>query len=545
MRRPSFLTLVFTLSCALVPAQSWVARFDGPANGDDQLVASAVDSMGRVILAGNSGPARTSDFAVVAIDPGGARLWATVIDGPAGDQDLLSDLAIDDQGDVYVTGRASTQRSGSDYFTVKLRGSDGAVEWSVNSDGGARSIDQANAIAVGAGHEVFVTGLSYNGDGDADFLTLCYDAAGRERWRARYAGPGPLGFRNDHARDLAVDGNGDAVITGFSPDRGGIDDYATLKYRGSDGARLWRRRYTGAGANDAARRVAVDANGDVYVSGESFQSGWKVATLKYDGSAGAVLWETLDDPGVREQLGDLVLDGSGSFYLAGRADPDADESNVNDDAFAVRRSTSTGALDWQRRIGGSGFNQLETASSVTLGDAGEVLLAGAKIVKGASTDALLLRLRASDGVLLSSVTWDGPAGDADGASAVHRLGPGAYVACGVSVEVGSAKDFVAVLYTDDDVVLSIDPALVRAGDELLFEVSPGAPGSPMLLAVASVDGAPLFAPVTVASLDQHGRRLLSATVPPGLTGLDVGFAAFTLARSGRAARTAERAVAFR
>ena len=90
---------------------------------------------------------------------------------------------------------------------------------------------------------------------------------------------------------VAVDGNGNVIVTGYSTGIGSDFDYATIKYS-SAGVPLWTNRYNGPGnGDDYAFAVAVDGSDNVYVTGNSTGSGsgCDYATIKYS-SAGVPLW---------------------------------------------------------------------------------------------------------------------------------------------------------------------------------------------------------------------------------------------------------------
>ncbi|MGB5422521.1 MAG: hypothetical protein WBN03_10200, partial [Desulfobacterales bacterium] len=124
---------------------------------------------------------------------------------------------------------------------------------------------------VDAAGNVYVTGESIGSSSNADYATIKYDPGGNELWVARYNGPGNS---NDQAAALVVDAAGNVYVTGKnagekSDHSGYYTDYATIKYD-PDGNELWVARYSGPGNSNAkAAALAVDAAGNVYVTGGS------------------------------------------------------------------------------------------------------------------------------------------------------------------------------------------------------------------------------------------------------------------------------------
>jgi hypothetical protein len=210
-------------------------------------------------------------------------LWTNRYNGPANFGDTARAVAVDPAGNVYVTGESFPTNTYSDYATLKYS-SAGMPLWTNRYDGPTSGNEYAKAVAVDAAGNVVVTGESSGSSGWEDYLTIKYSSAGVPLWTNRYNGP-ENGL--DQARAVALDASGNVYVTGQSWGIGTSSDYATVAYSNA-GVPLWTNRYGWPGNNrDGARAVAVDASGNVYVSGSSSTSGddyphaYDFATVKY------------------------------------------------------------------------------------------------------------------------------------------------------------------------------------------------------------------------------------------------------------------------
>jgi hypothetical protein len=234
---------------------------------------------GNVIVTGFSvGSGSATDFATIKYSSTGAELWVRRYNGPANSNDEAHGLAVDTNGNVYVCGFSFGIGSSSDFATVKYS-STGVALWTNRYDGPGSGADAALGIALDPNGNVYVTGYSTGSGGYYDYATLAYSSAGLALWTNRYSGPGD---GEDSARAIAVDTNGNVFVTGYST-VGGNRDYATAAYS-STGIALWTNRYDGPAAGfDEAYAVGLDGHGNVYVTGQSPGSdgSFDYATIKH------------------------------------------------------------------------------------------------------------------------------------------------------------------------------------------------------------------------------------------------------------------------
>lgn len=124
----------------------------------------------------------------------------------------------------------------------------------------------ANAIALDKAGNIYVAGTAKDLDTLEDIITIKYDSNGNQLWVARYNGPGN-GW--DVARGLAVDTNGNVYVTGSSLGLGTDSDIVTIRYD-ANGNQVWADRYDRSGLGDHAYALAeTGRNGSETETGQS------------------------------------------------------------------------------------------------------------------------------------------------------------------------------------------------------------------------------------------------------------------------------------
>ena len=255
----------------------WVATYNGPANASDFGHSIAVDSPGNVYVTGWS-IGTGWDYATIKYNNSGTQQWVARYNGPGNGDDEGDFIAVDSSGNVYVAGLSTGSGTGWDYATIKYNTS-GTQQWVARYNGPGNLDDVAQAMAVDLSGNAYVTGKSQSSNGDTDYATIKYNASGAEQWVARYKGPGNS---EDIATAIALDGSGNVVVTGYSTGSGTGYDFATIKYNGS-GTQQWVDRYNGpANGTDAGYAITVDTSGSAYATGErTSATGTDYATIKY------------------------------------------------------------------------------------------------------------------------------------------------------------------------------------------------------------------------------------------------------------------------
>lgn len=276
----------------------WVRSACGQAH------SVAADSEGAVVVTGRA--AYCADFDgdgsadgthapgifLAKYEATGAFAWVRFVKGDELGEGL--GVAVDRRGNInvtgYVSGRADfdldanvdvNAANSADIFLARYSAA-GELLW-VRAAGASSQDDWGFSVAAGNG-SIYVAGFftgaaDFSGDGVADLVTndfgdaflLKYDVFGDFQW-VRAAGTNTW----DEGRAVALDALGNVYMTGIfngqvdfdadgATDVVGFDDVFIAKYSAT-GVLQWVRAAGGA-STDVSRGIAADSNGNVYVTG--------------------------------------------------------------------------------------------------------------------------------------------------------------------------------------------------------------------------------------------------------------------------------------
>lgn len=407
------------------PAAEVVGRYNGPANKFDAGRAMTVDALGNIYVSGTSeGKKGNRDYVTIKYSATGVEQWVARYNGTGNGEDYPYAITVDSDGNVYVTGRSIGIGSNHDYATVRYNAENGAQEWVMRHNSSTNMHDLAKDVKVENGF-VYVTGYtngSSTGSGTA-ITTIKYRADnGAQEWVKNYPETGSVA--SSDANSVAIDAEGNVYITGKST------SMATIKYS-SAGSFQWERNCGG----DNGRKIKIDLSGSI------ISTGWGSKTVKYSPD-GTQLWEA-PGPVSGTAFQDLAVDAAGNVYVTGYGRP----STTKDDFITVKYNTD-GVQQWWESYNFS-FNGIDLARSIALDGTGNVYVTGrAEVYDGSRNGTVNYGIVKYDatGVRQWVALYDGPDKQSSESFAIATDALGKVYVTGQSAYKTSYFDIVTIKY---------------------------------------------------------------------------------------------------
>jgi uncharacterized delta-60 repeat protein len=255
--------------------------YSGPFFLGDFGLSITFDSQGNCIVTGNSLQGFSQyDIATIKYDTDCSTLWEAVFNGPIDEGDYAAKVRVDSQDQVIVAGYSRSGTSHRDYLILKYN-TDGELIWQKRYNGPRYHEDYSADMVLDENDNIYVTGKSRGSTFDYDIATVKYSADGNREWAQRYNG---VGKWDDEGHAITLDGSGNVYVTGTTYDvfEGGTD-IITIKYD-SDGTSLWVRRSDGQSqGDDRPAGIVIDDNEGLYMTGTVFDdpdTGFDYYTVK-------------------------------------------------------------------------------------------------------------------------------------------------------------------------------------------------------------------------------------------------------------------------
>lgn len=265
----------------------------------------------------------------------------------------------------------------------------GALSW--NTFRGGSLDDFVDAITVDSYGNSYITGNSEIGTYPFAFVSKI-DPRGVKIWD-KFLGSSAA---YDNGQAVAVDGSGKVYVVGGSganwgsPARAhsgnGMDAFVAIL--NSDGNLLWSTFMGTRGNFDFARAVTINADGHLFVAGDSDADwGWAITKKRHSGSrdffalkmtsTGVVFWHTFMGSSDWDSCRDMARDINGNIYLSGSSSgewgvPRNGYSGVGD-AMVVKLN-GNGDYQWHTFLGSGAY---DIAQSIATDTTGNVYISGA------------------------------------------------------------------------------------------------------------------------------------------------------------------------
>lgn len=355
--------------------------------------------------------------------------FSTLI-GSFGD-DISNDIAVDSNGNSYITGRTvspaypttsgtfDTSANGiEDVFVTKFNANGGGLAFSTFI--GGIGYDEGNGIAVDANGDIYVAGTaggafpstagSYDPtfNGGADVFILKMSASGGSLIYSTFIGASQIDF----AKDLAIDSTGNAYVIvrtsdapidypttpgAFDTTFNGIDDVAVSKIN-STGTTLLYSTFLGGSAIDNGESITVNGAGEVYVAGSTTDDVTDFPTTpgSFDTTANGItdffvtrlnsagsglIFSTLIGGAGIDNANAVAIDGVGNAYVTGTASAGFpltagafDTTHGGSNEVAVSKISADGStLAYSTYLGGT---QGEVGNAIAVDNFGNAHVAG-------------------------------------------------------------------------------------------------------------------------------------------------------------------------
>ncbi|WP_300329058.1 DUF4347 domain-containing protein, partial [Accumulibacter sp.] len=401
--------------------------------GTDAAEEVVVQADGKYVVVGRSSNGANDDFAIARYNSNGTLDTTfsgdgktTVAIGSGLDQAFA--VALQSDGKIVVAGN-SYNGTDTDFAVLRLN-TDGSLDTTFSGDGKvttdlALGNDDANSVLIQSDGKIVVTGSADNGV-SYDFAAVRYNTNGTLDTSFSIDGKVTtfFGVNHDESWDSLLQSDGKIVLVG-STNLGASDDFAILRYN-TDGT--LDTTFSGDGKQtasfggnlDVAYSVVQQADGKLVLAGKYFDGSsyaFAISRLTTTGSLDTTFsgdgLQLVDVSASADAAYSVALQSDGAIVLAGPS------GNGSTDDFAVVRLTSAGALD--TTFSGDGMlttslGGLDQAASVVVQSDGAIVVAGVgagdfALVRYGSTGTL-------DATFNGTNTLDGAPSHTEGGSPV-------------------------------------------------------------------------------------------------------------------------------
>ena len=381
-------------------------------NSLDEAHAVAIQSDGRIVVAGTTSAVGDFDFALARYNPDGSLDSTFGVGGKAATDfantdDIAFGVAIQNDGKIVVVGSSDTGPTFSDFALARYN-ADGSLDPSFGVGGKVltdfeNAYDTAFGVAIQSDGKIVVAGRAFTSATFGDFALVRYNLDGSLDSSFGLGGKVITDFADDYdqANAVTIQSDGKIVVAGFvfdgssssAPPRFGLARYdadGSLDVSfGSDGKVMTDF----AREDSAALAVTLQHDGKIVAAGSAFNTNTFLdfALSRYNadgsldasfGSGGRVTTDIADN---YDEVNGVAIQSDGKIVVTGFAGPE----------FGLARYNVDGSLDVSFGAGGKVITDFEGNFDLGLGMAlqadGNIVTVGRADLSGTGTDFGLAR----------------------------------------------------------------------------------------------------------------------------------------------------------
>jgi hypothetical protein len=337
-----FLNMLLSDSIFSQPQTEWVRQFNSSSNNNDHVNDMKIDEFGNIYLCGYVlYSVNSTDVLVIKYDRNGNLLWSRTWNGTGTSlsADGASKIQFDDSGYVYVLGNTFANPTYGDFLLMKYT-PNGDTVWVRTFDGMNQDSDDATDMIIDKNNNIYITGLLYR-FANIDNGTIKYDRDGNLEWERK--------FELFSSGKILTDSSY-IYVCGYSYiSQINIDDIAILKYdtlgnfidtfycgtNHLDGADLMvfdlQKNLILAGLEDAGLPTQYNII-TTKISQDGIKNWLEIFNNNFDNSP--------------EYLYDLKVDKNNNIYVLARS---RNIQNLRDDIALIKYDNITGDSIWTRK----------------------------------------------------------------------------------------------------------------------------------------------------------------------------------------------------
>lgn len=352
----------------------WSYKINNTGNTNDYGTDVVEDNNGDVYVCGITDNNSTTNYDVMLIKINSIGIeWTKTYNSSYAKNDFAISLTALN-GNIYICASSESTTNNYDYLTLKYDASSSFI-WEARYD-----YATLNDFPVGIttdGVKVYVTGSSASTNNNWDYTTVYYDIAGNYLTEKR---DNVLGNGYDQPTSFLKDNLGNLYITGKGSVNGVDYDMKTIKIDNTYNV-VWEKTYDEFGYEDQANSIAIDGNSNIIIAGYSVQNNniKNAKLIKYDNAGNELSSYTRisDDPTGDANIKAISTNANNEILIV----CEIKGNNGKKDIALIKLNENCVTL-WERKIE-SLINKIPT--SIKVGNNGNIFVTYIQEIGGTSS----------------------------------------------------------------------------------------------------------------------------------------------------------------